>query len=281
MPSTQPINGFFPPINDMSSGVSYMDDRVLLFIFYASPFALLIPSDNSIGFLLASASRTWNIFPHRYRVYVDIGILSNPLILEAVYPINTFWKNYEYERGGGGCGSITTHSPSFPDGIYSPETLARLCEAVLYLSTKDMHNLDPPVTAPPHIPLPHPYIKRIWNRGPVFVPSAGFIIILLTILLESPLCAIPLPNSIYEEESAPRLDKYQAASYMLSPINSSLPQPLPTSKLNLSETFPLPGTNRKNELSHLQTPPELPTLMVSQSYVTIEPVKKTSKAVTA
>ena len=140
-------------LSDISYGAGSVKGTVPLVIFTTPPFDILIPSDNTISFCWASTSRTWNIFSHCLRVYNNSGIPSKLLTLDAVAPLNTGWNKADNRRWGDD-GSITTHSPSFPSVISSSDLLVRVCDAVLHSSTNYMHNLTPPSTDPPHIPLP-------------------------------------------------------------------------------------------------------------------------------
>ena len=139
-------------LSDISYGEGSVKGTVLLVVFNTPPFDILMPSDNIISVWLSSASRTWNIFSHRPRVYDNSGIPLKLLILYDVAPLNTGWKKAD-DRRLGDDGSITTHSPSFPPGISFPDLISRVCDAVLYSSTKNIQNLTPPSTDPLHIPL--------------------------------------------------------------------------------------------------------------------------------
>ena len=87
-------------------------------------------------------------------------IPSKHLTLEAMDPLNTGWNNTE-DRKWGTDRSITTNTPYFPSGSYSPEPLAQVCDAVFNSSTDEMQNIAPLATAPPHIPLPPPSRNQI------------------------------------------------------------------------------------------------------------------------
>ena len=87
-----------------------MDVRANLVIFYAYHFDILMPSGDRIGVWRDSDSMTWNILPHRPRVYIEIGRPSKTLTLEDVDPLNTVWKKEKYRRQGTN-GYITTHNP--------------------------------------------------------------------------------------------------------------------------------------------------------------------------
>ena len=80
----------FPlPLSDIYYGAGSMKGTVQLVILTTSPFAIRIPSGNSIGVWWASDFRTWKISPHRPKVYDNTGRLSKFLTLHIVALLKT------------------------------------------------------------------------------------------------------------------------------------------------------------------------------------------------